>query len=87
MNGHGQLDVQTVQRDDELVVTITDNGTGITPKDLPHIFDPFFTTKQNGTGLGLAVVQGIVKEHGGRITVESHQRQGTTIRLALPIAV
>jgi signal transduction histidine kinase len=86
-NGHGQLDVHTAERGDELVVTIADNGSGISPKDLPHIFEPFFTTKTNGTGLGLAVVQGIIKEHGGRIAVESYPGQGTRFALSLPIAV
>jgi len=87
MNGHGKLDVQTAVEGSDLVVSITDNGSGIGPKDLPHVFEPFYTTKTNGTGLGLAVVHGIVKEHGGRIVVDSHPGQGTTMRLYLPIAV
>ena len=68
-------------------MAITDGGSGIAPKDLPHVFEPFFTTKATGTGLGLAVVQSIIKEHGGRITVTSHPGQGTTMTLYLPIAV
>ncbi len=87
MNGAGRLEVHTARHGAELVVTITDNGTGITPKDLPHIFEPFYTTKPTGTGLGLAVAQGIVKEHGGRIEVESQPGQGTTMRFYLPVAV
>ena len=87
MNGHGRLEVRTSVDGSEFVVTITDSGTGIAPKDLPHVFEPFYTTKTNGTGLGLAVVQGIIKEHGGGIAVESHPGQGTTMRLCLPIAV
>ena len=87
MNGHGRLDIQTTLEGSELTVTIADSGTGIAPKDLPHVFEPFYTTKTNGTGLGLAVVHGIIKEHGGRIEVESHPGQGTTMRLHLPIAV
>jgi signal transduction histidine kinase len=87
MNGNGRLAIQTGRTGSELVVTIADNGVGIDPKDLPRIFEPFFTTKPSGTGLGLAVVQGIVKEHRGRIAVESHPGQGTTTQLFLPIAV
>lgn len=87
INGHGHLEVRTALRGSDLEVTIADNGAGIAPKDLPHIFEPFYSTKPTGTGLGLAVVQGIIKEHGGRITVESRPEQGTTMTLHLPIAV
>ena len=84
MNGSGQLTIQTALHGAELTVTIQDNGTGIDPKDLPHIFEPFYTTKPTGTGLGLAVVQGIIKEHGGRIAVQSEPGRGTTVGLHLP---
>ena len=87
MNGHGKLDVQTAVEGSDLVASIADNGSGIAPKDLPHVFEPFYTTKSNGTGLGLAVVHGIVKEHGGRIQIQSQAGQGTTMRLYLPIAI
>ncbi len=85
-DGAGRLEIHTEVRGAELAVTIADNGSGIPPKDLPHVFEPFYTTKPTGTGLGLAVVHGIVKEHGGRIAVESHPGQGTRITLTLPIA-
>ena len=87
MNGAGQLTIQTTLHGADLTVTIQDNGAGIDPKDLPHIFEPFFSTKSTGTGLGLAVVQGIVTEHGGRIAVQSQPGQGTTMTLTLPVAV
>jgi len=87
MNGHGRLKIRTAVEGSELTVAIADSGAGIAPKDLPHIFEPFYTTKANGTGLGLAVVHGIIKEHGGRIEVQSHPGQGTTMRIHLPIAV
>ena len=87
MNGAGWLEVRSKVDRSELVVTITDNGAGIVPKDLPHVFEPFYTTKPTGTGLGLAVIQSIVREHGGRITVESPPGQGTSFTLRLPIAV
>lgn len=65
-------------------VTITDNGGGIAQEILPRLFQPFFTTKPEGTGLGLAVTQRIVKEHRGTITVESQPGQGASFRLFLP---
>jgi len=86
MNGDGRLEIQTTVEGHELQIRLADNGVGIDPKDLPHIFEPFFSTKPTGTGLGLAVVHGIVKEHGGRISVESHPTQGTVISLFMPLA-
>ncbi|HEY5913850.1 MAG TPA: ATP-binding protein [Verrucomicrobiae bacterium] len=65
-------------------VTIGDTGSGIPPEHLARIFEPFFTTKPDGTGLGLAVTQRIVKDHGGTISVESRVGEGTSFRVCLP---
>ncbi len=72
----------------EAVVSISDRGTGIPPDLVQKIFDPFFTTKDvdKGTGLGLAISHGIVERHHGRIEVESRVGEGTTFRVALPLA-
>lgn len=66
-------------------VYITDTGLGIPAEHLPHLFEPFYTTKAQGTGLGLAISAHIVTQHGGRITVESVQGQGTTFTILLPV--
>jgi two-component system, NtrC family, sensor kinase len=67
-------------------IKISDNGTGISKEDLPRIFEPFYSTKgQKGTGLGLAVIWGIIDNHDGIINVESEIGKGTTFSFLLPI--
>jgi signal transduction histidine kinase len=83
----GSLLITTRLSPDErkALLKITDNGCGISKEDLSHIFDPFFTKKEKGTGLGLSITHGIIKEHGGKIFVESALGRGTTFRIELPI--
>ncbi|MFO7323575.1 MAG: HAMP domain-containing sensor histidine kinase [Chloroflexota bacterium] len=75
---------------DEVQITVRDNGRGVSEADLPHLFDPFFRSGENtaakieGTGLGLAVVKGVVDKHGGKIHVESKPEEGTTFLVTLP---
>lgn len=66
-----------------VIVDIQDNGNGITEEDLPRIFTPFFTTKKDGVGLGLAIVQKLVLQHNGSITVQSNH-SGSIFRVQLP---
>jgi two-component system NtrC family sensor kinase len=70
-----------------VVLEVGDTGTGIAPEHLARIYDPFYSTKEEGkgTGLGLAVVYGIVKAHGGQIDVETEVGRGTTFLVALPL--
>lgn len=65
-------------------VSISDSGAGIRDEHLAHIFDPFFTTKEGGSGLGLSVSYGIIKEHGGDILVSRKDGKGTTFTIVLP---
>ncbi|KIE18204.1 hypothetical protein DS62_12990, partial [Smithella sp. SC_K08D17] len=68
-----------------LEISIKDNGSGISKDDLPHIFDPFFSKKESGTGLGLAITHQIVKNHNGKIEVQSKINKGTIVKLQFPI--
>ncbi len=70
-----------------IVATVEDTGCGICQEDLPRIFEPFYSTKVKGTGLGLAVTYGIIKNHGGELKVFSKQEQGTHFVVEIPILV
>jgi signal transduction histidine kinase len=67
------------------VFTVTDQGTGIPPKNLPSVFEPFFTTKARGTGLGLAMARNIVEAHNGTIRVENLPSRGARFEIKLPL--
>jgi len=84
----GELTLASEAENSHVRVDVADNGVGIAPDHLKKIFDPFFTTKSTsrGTGLGLAVTYGIIREHSGEIRVESTLGRGTTFRLELPAA-
>lgn len=85
MSRAGVLTLRTGQAGDGVWVSVTDTGGGISQEQLTRIFEPFYTTKKKGTGLGLMIVQRIIRDHGGTIEVESHTGQGTTFRLWLPL--
>jgi len=98
--GHLQIETSDVHLDDDYVhgkpavipkghyalITVSDDGSGIPPEDLPHIFEPFYTTKPSGkgTGLGLATVYGIVKQNNGFIWVYGEPGAGTVFKIYLP---
>jgi signal transduction histidine kinase len=85
MTRGGVLTLQTSNAGDWVWVDVSDTGGGIAEDRMNHIFEPFYTTKKKGTGLGLMIVQRIVRQHGGHIEVESRVGQGTRFRIRLPL--
>ncbi|KUJ96079.1 MAG: two-component system, NtrC family, sensor kinase [Desulfonauticus sp.] len=83
------IGAETVNNDQDLRFYIEDTGPGIPKENLSKIFDPFFTTKDvgAGSGLGLAVSQGIIEQHGGKIEVESELNKGTKFTITIPKAI
>jgi two-component system NtrC family sensor kinase len=87
-NRPGMLTVTTERANNHININFTDNGCGIKKHIMPRIFDPFFTTKDigKGTGLGLSICYGIVRKHGGKISVSSRVNKGSTFTIKIPIA-
>jgi two-component system phosphate regulon sensor histidine kinase PhoR len=87
---NGRILIQAVTPDQEVVLSVSDQGVGIAPADLPRIFERFYRADRarsrelGGTGLGLSIVKHIAQLHGGRVEAESTLGQGTTIRVILP---
>jgi PAS domain S-box-containing protein len=88
MPGGGKLLIETARAGRYIMLAVSDNGAGMDHRTKERIFEPFFTTKAvgQGTGLGLAMVQGIVAQSGGYIEVSSEEGRGTTFRIYLPAA-
>ena len=89
---HGEIRLMARQRDEEIVLSVSDSGIGISREDLPRIFERFYrvdkarsTESIRGTGLGLAIVKHVAQLNGGRVEAESEINKGTTIRIVLPI--
>ncbi|MDC0748858.1 ATP-binding protein [Polyangium mundeleinium] len=84
----GSVFIDAARQDSSVVLRVIDAGTGIPEEVKARMFDPFFTTKPRGegTGLGLAVVESIAREHGGAVWVESEEGVGTTVHVRLPLA-
>ena len=85
----GRLVVEAVPRavasgETGVAVSFSDTGGGIGTADLDRIFEPYFSTREAGVGLGLAITQRIVQDHGGDIKVESAPGKGTTFRIEMP---
>jgi PAS domain S-box-containing protein len=85
MTTSGTLTLQTGENSDGVWISVADTGGGILPEQISRIFEPFYTTKKRGSGLGLMIVQRIVRAHGGKIELESRVGRGTTFRIWLPL--
>jgi two-component system, sporulation sensor kinase E len=85
MTKGGTLTLQTGEGSDGVWISVADTGGGIPQEQINRIFEPFYTTKKKGSGLGLMIVQRIVRAHGGRIELESQVGRGTTFRIWLPL--
>jgi signal transduction histidine kinase len=83
----GKISITTQKKEENLLIKITDTGSGISDEDLPKITDPFFTTKDpgKGTGLGLSITYKIIQEHKGKIEFHSTINKGTRVHISLPI--
>jgi signal transduction histidine kinase len=86
VNGGGKVVLRTRKLDQRVVIAVEDDGVGVPSEVLPRLFDPFFSTKDNGSGLGLALTQQIVKDHGGDVSVDSVVGKGTTFTVSVPAA-
>jgi two-component system, sporulation sensor kinase E len=86
MTKGGSLTLQTGETGDSVWVSVTDTGGGIPQEQINRIFEPFYTTKKKGTGLGLMIVQRIIRAHNGRVELESNVGRGTTFRIWLPLS-
>jgi two-component system, NtrC family, sensor kinase len=82
--GGGKVTLRTHRAGDRVVIEVEDTGVGIAPEVLPRLFDTFFSTKEGGSGLGLALTQQIVKDHGGDLAVESVVGKGTIFTVSIP---
>jgi two-component system phosphate regulon sensor histidine kinase PhoR len=89
---HGDIRLMARRRDEQMVLSVSDNGIGIGSEDLPRIFERFYRVDKarshdsvRGTGLGLAIVKHIAQLHGGRVEAESELGKGTIIRVILPV--
>uniref|UniRef100_UPI00298DC663 sensor histidine kinase n=1 Tax=Treponema sp. TaxID=166 RepID=UPI00298DC663 len=81
----GKLAIISVIKDDKYILTVTDNGCGMSEEKLSKIFEPYYTTKATGTGLGLTTVYKIVKEFSGDIDVKSEEGEGTQFIISIPV--
>jgi signal transduction histidine kinase len=82
-DGKVSINVEKLQETNQIVIQVSDNGSGIPNEQKDKIFIPHFTTKSTGSGIGLSVVKQIVENHGGKISFESIENEGTTFTIVL----
>ncbi len=85
MGPGGRLRIAATADEEHVSLAFADNGSGIKPEDLARLFEPYHTTKPTGHGLGMMVVQRILRAHGGQLAVESHPGRGTTVTVQFPL--
>jgi signal transduction histidine kinase len=85
MNGRGRLSMEVGRQNGDVVLAVSDTGTGISSERLARVFEPFYTGKPNGSGLGLTIAERIVAAHGGRIEIDSEPGHGTRVTLLFPL--
>ncbi|MDR2735534.1 MAG: PAS domain-containing protein [Puniceicoccales bacterium] len=81
----GQISIDMFSDEEFLKVQISDSGIGINPMNVGHIFDPFFTSKKNGNGLGMLIIQRILRAHNARMNISSLENRGTTVTIEFPL--
>jgi signal transduction histidine kinase len=84
MSQNGNLDIECTFNDDFLILSFIDTGKGISKENIGHVSDAYFTTKKEGNGLGLMVVERIIREHGAELAIESEVGKGTTFTIKFP---
>ncbi|MGD9238301.1 MAG: ATP-binding protein [Desulfobacterales bacterium] len=84
--GELKVEISADGQDRDIVIQVSDTGSGISPEDLAKIFEPYFTTKSTGTGLGLAIAHNIIEAMGGSIKVTSNSGKGTSFRVTIPFS-
>jgi signal transduction histidine kinase len=82
----GALGIRLAPTDHHLAIAFSDTGTGIAREHIGRVFEPYFTTKDQGTGLGMMIVQRIVRDHDGQIEIRSKAGAGTIVTILLPLA-
>lgn len=82
----GTLRITAAVAGKRAIISVCDDGQGISQEDMKRVFEPFFTTRARGTGLGLALCKKIVEEHGGKITVQSVVGEGTAVSITIPVS-
>ena len=86
MDAGGDITVRALADDDFVKISFADTGCGIDEEGMSKLFQPYYTTKTDGHGLGMTIIQAIVRAHGGKIDVESGPERGTTITVSFPRA-
>jgi signal transduction histidine kinase len=84
MGGGSELTIKSEAENGELLISVSDTGTGLPPGQADQIFRAFFTTKDNGTGMGLPISRSIIESHGGRLALIGNSGRGATFQFTLP---